>query len=60
LNDALGLFGSLGQKVTYFPHTLLESVNSFRQYFEDLDNSLEQQNGLNEELKAWFKGQVGK
>lgn len=60
LNDALGLFGSLGQKVTYFPHTLHESVNSFRQYYEDLDNSLEQQNGLNEELKAWFKGQVGK
>lgn len=60
LNDALGLYGSLGQKVTYFPHTLHESVNSFRQYFEDLDNSLEQQNGLNEELKAWFKEQVGK
>jgi hypothetical protein len=60
LNDALGLFGSLGQKVTYFPNTLHESVNSFRQYFENLDNSLEQQNGLNEELKAWFKGQVRK
>ena len=60
LNDALGLFGSLGQKVTYFPHTLHENVNSFRQYFEGLDNALEQQNGLNEELKAWFKGQVGK
>jgi hypothetical protein len=60
LNDALGLFGSIGQKVSYFPNTLHESVNSFRQYFDDIDTSLEQQEGLDEELKAWFKGQVGK
>jgi hypothetical protein len=60
LNDALGLFGSLGQQVTYFPNTLHESVNSFRQYFDDIDTSLDQQKGLDEELKSWFKGQVGK
>jgi hypothetical protein len=60
LNDALGLFGSLGQQVTYYPNTLHESVNRFRKYFDDMDTSLEQQKGLNEELKAWFKGQVGK
>ena len=60
LNDALGLFGSLGQQVTYFPNTLHESVDTFRQYFDDIDTSLEQQKGLNEELKAWFKEQVGK
>ena len=57
LNDALGLFGSLGQQVTYFPHTLHESVERFRQYFDDLDTSLENQ-GLDEENKAWFKEQV--
>ena len=60
LNDALGLFGSLGQQVTYFPNTLSESVNLFRQYFDDIDTSLEQQKGMDEDLKAWFKGQVGK
>ncbi|MBR4467866.1 MAG: DUF5110 domain-containing protein [Bacteroidales bacterium] len=60
LNDALGLFGSIGQKVTYFPNTLHESVDSFRQYFDDINTSLEQQEGLDEELKAWFKGQLGK
>ena len=60
LNDALGLFGSIGQKVTYFPNTLHESVDSFRQYFDDIDTSLDQQEGLDEELKAWFKGQLGK
>jgi hypothetical protein len=60
LNDALGLFGSIGPKVSYYPNTLHESVNSFRQYFDDIDTSLDQQEGLNEELKAWFKGQVGK
>ena len=60
LNDALGLFGSIGQKVTYFPNTLHECVDSFRQYFNDIDTSLEQQEGLDEELKAWFKGHVGK
>ena len=60
LNDALGLFGSLGQQVTYFPNTLHESVNLFRQYFDDIDTSLEQQKGMDEDLKAWFKGQVGK
>ena len=60
LNDALGLFGSIGQKVTYFPNTLHESVNSFRQYFDDINTSLGQQEGLDEEIKAWFKGQLGK
>ena len=60
LNDALGLFGSIGQKVSYFPNTLHESVNSFHQYLDDIDTSLEQQEGLDEELKTWFKGQVGK
>ena len=60
LNDALGLFGSLGQQVTYFPNTLSESVNHFRQYFDDIDTSLNEQKGLDEELKTWFKGQVGK
>ena len=60
LNDALGLFGSLGQQVTYFPNTLHESVNSFRQYFNDINTSLEQQKGLDDELKTWFKGQVRK
>ena len=60
LNDALGLFGSIGQKVTYSPNTLKESAEQFRQYFNDLDTSLEQQKGLDENLKAWFKGQVGK
>ena len=60
LNDALGLFGSLGQQVTYFPNTLSESVNLFRQYFDDIDTSLGQQKGMDEDLKAWFKGQVGK
>ena len=57
LNDALGLFGSLGQQVTYFPNTLHESVERFRQYFDNLDTSLENQ-GLDEENKAWFKEQV--
>ena len=57
LNDALGLFGSLGQQVTYFPHTLHENVERFRQYFDNLDTSLENQ-GLDEENKAWFKEQV--
>ena len=57
LIDALGLFGSLGQHVTYFPHTLHESVERFRQYFDNLDTSLENQ-GLDEENKAWFKEQV--
>lgn len=60
LNDALGLFGSIGQKVSYFPNTLHESVDSFRQFFDGIDTSLEQQEGLDEELKAWFKGQLGK
>ena len=60
LNDALGLFGSLGQQVTYFPNTLSESVNLFRQYFDDIDTSLNEQKGMDEELKVWFKGQVGK
>lgn len=60
LNDALGLFGSIGQKVSYSPNTLHESVNSFHQYFDDIDTSLDQQEGLNKELKAWFKKQVGK
>ena len=60
LNDALGLFGSIGQKVSYFPNTLHESVDSFRQFFDDIDTSLEKQEGLDEELKAWFKGQLGK
>ncbi len=60
LNDALGLFGSIGQKVSYFPNTLHESVDSFRQFFDDIDTSLEEQEGLDEELKAWFKGQLGK
>ena len=60
LNDALGLFGSLGQQVTYFPNTLHESVDSFRQYFNDIDTSLNEQKGMDEELKTWFKEQVGK
>ena len=60
LNDALGLFGSLGQQLTYFPNTLSESVNLFRQYFDDIDTSLNEQKGMDEELKVWFKGQVGK
>ena len=60
LNDALGLFGSLGQQVTYFPNTLSESVNLFRHYFDDIDTSLEQQKGMDEDLKTWFKEQVGK
>ena len=57
LNDALGLFGSIGQQVTYFPNTLKENVERFRQYFNDLDGSLEGM-GLKDEDKAWFKGQV--
>ena len=60
LNDALGLFGSLGQQLTYFPNTLSESVNLFRQYFDDIDTSLEQQKGMEEDLKTWFKEQVRK
>ena len=58
LNDALGLFGSIGQQVTYFPNTLKENVEQFRQYFNDLGGSLEGM-GLKDEDKAWFKGQVG-
>jgi len=57
LNDALGLFGSIGQKVTYFPNTLKESVEQFHQYFNDLDTSLEGM-GLKDEDKVWFKEQV--
>ena len=57
LNDALGLFGSMGQKVTYAPNTLRESVEQFREYFRDLDNSLEGMD-LKDEDKAWFKEQV--
>jgi len=57
LNDALGLFGSLGQQVTYFPNTLHENIELFRQYFDGLDISLENQ-GLDAENKAWFKEQV--
>jgi hypothetical protein len=57
LNDALGLMGSIGQKVTYFPETLHESVTQFRQYFNNLDLSLEG-HGLKDEDIVWFKKQV--
>ena len=59
LNDALGLFGSLAPQINYFPNTLHESVTLFRQYFDDLDNSLEGM-GIKDEDKIWFKQQVGK
>ncbi len=59
LNDALGLMGSIGQKTNYFPETLHKSVTAFRQYFDDIDASLDDQ-GLSDEDKAWFKEQVGK
>ena len=59
LNDALGLMGSIGQKVSYFPETLHESVTLFRQYFDNLDQSLLDQ-GLSEEDQTWFKEQMGK
>lgn len=59
LKDELGLFGSIGEMVTYDPQSLHESVGQFRNYFNNLEQSLENQ-GLNEEDKAWFKGQVGK
>ena len=59
LNDELGLFGSIGEKVTYYPETLRESVEQFRDYFNDLEQSLENQ-GLSAEDKAWFKAQVVK
>jgi hypothetical protein len=57
LNDALGLMGSIGQKLSYFPETLIESVTLFHQYFDNLDQSLSDQ-GLSDENKAWFKGQL--
>ena len=57
VNDAFGSFGCLGQQVTYFPNTLKESVELFREHFSDLDASLEGM-GLKDEDKAWFKGQV--
>ena len=59
LKDELGLFGSIGEKVTYDPQSLHESVEQFRNYFNNLEQSLDNQ-GLNEDDKAWFKGQVGK
>ena len=57
LNDAMGLFGSLGRQLTYFPNTLHENVSRFRPYFENLDAALEAQ-GLNEKNRTWFKEQV--
>lgn len=57
LGDALGLFGSIGEQVTYFPSTLRESVTRFRQYFDNLEQSLDEQ-GLCEDDKTWFIEQV--
>lgn len=58
LNDELGLFGSMGRQVSYFPNTLHENAEAFRQYFENIDESLENMN-LKDEDKAWFKAQIG-
>ncbi|MCQ2319756.1 MAG: glycoside hydrolase family 31 protein [Bacteroidales bacterium] len=57
LKDELGLFGSIGEKVTYDPQSLRESVEQFRIYYDNMEQSLDNQ-GLSEDDKAWFKGQV--
>lgn len=57
LKDELGLFGSIGEKVTYHPEMLRESVEQFRAYYENMNRSLDNQ-GLSAEDKAWFRGQV--
>lgn len=57
LKDELGLFGSIGEKVTYDPQSLRESVEQFRNYYDNLEQSIDNQ-GLSEDDKAWFRGQV--
>lgn len=57
LKDELGLFGSIGEKVTYDPQSLRESVEQFRNYYDNLEQSLDNQ-WLSEDDKAWFRGQV--
>ena len=43
----------------------VELINRIRNraglgYFNDIDTSLNEQKGMDEELKTWFKEQVGK
>ncbi len=57
LKDELGLFGSIGEKITYTPETLRESVEQFREYIAKIEETLNNQN-LNEENKTWLKAEL--